>query len=63
MEDPVVVADGHSYERASIEAWFGRGTRTSPLTNAELPHTNLLPNHALRCAIQAWREAHPEVEG
>lgn len=53
-----MVADGHSYDRRSIEAWFNRGRRTSPLTNAELPNTTLVPNHALRGAIHAWREAH-----
>jgi hypothetical protein len=51
MEDPVVVADGHSYERRAIEAWFARGHRRSPRTNVPLPHPVLLPNHALRGLI------------
>ena len=60
MIEPVVCADGHTYEKAAIENWLGRGRTTSPLTNAELPrpHT-LLPNYALRSAIVEWREAQP----
>jgi hypothetical protein len=51
MEDPVVVADGHSYERRAIEAWFARGHRRSPRTNLPLPHPVLVPNRALRGVI------------
>ena len=51
-EDPVIAADGFSYERREIEAWFGRGKRTSPKTNEELPHTFLMPNRDLKSACQ-----------
>ena len=51
-EDPVVAADGFSYERREIELWFGRGKRTSPKTNEELPHTFLTPNRDLKSACQ-----------
>jgi hypothetical protein len=54
MIDPVVAADGHSYERSNIEAWFSKGARTSPKTRAHLPTTALLANHALRKAIRRW---------
>ena len=37
MRDPVIAADGHTYERAEIEAWFANN-RTSPKTGAVLPH-------------------------
>lgn len=30
LVDPVVAADGFTYERASIERWFREGKRTSP---------------------------------
>ena len=62
MEDPVVAADGHSYERAAIEQWLTE-RRTSPLTGAALASRALLPNIALRKAIAAWRvgEAAPQV--
>jgi sacsin len=62
MTDPVVVADGHSYDRDNIQAWFSQGKRTSPLTNARLPNTDLLPNRALRGAIRAWRKAYMGLE-
>ena len=52
MEDPVIAADGHSYERSDIELWFARGNNTSPKTGGALPHQFLTPNHNLRSAIQ-----------
>jgi hypothetical protein len=52
MRDPVMTADGQTYERTEIEKWFALGNRTSPLTGEELPSTNLLPNIALRKAIR-----------
>ena len=51
-EDPVMAADGFSYERREIQAWFDRGKRTSPKTNEELPHTFLTPNRDLKSACQ-----------
>lgn len=52
MQDPVIAGDGHSYERAEIQKWFDRRNNTSPLTGAELPHLNLIPNINLKQAIQ-----------
>ena len=52
MEDPVMAADGHSYEKSEINAWFARGNNTSPKTGAQLDDTRLFPNHNLRNAIQ-----------
>jgi len=51
MVDPVICADGHSYERAAIQTWLAEHG-TSPMTGAPLNHTMLLPNHALRNAAQ-----------
>jgi hypothetical protein len=48
FEDPVVAADGHTYERSAVERWFAGGNRTSPLTGARLQSTTLIPNHAER---------------
>lgn len=58
MEDPVTTIDGQTCERAGIEGWFARGRRTSPLTNAPLGTTALVPNIALRNAIQEFLEQH-----
>lgn len=53
MQDPVLAADGHTYERAAIEAWISRQqgegqAPCSPLTNLPLPSTELRPNLAAR---------------
>jgi hypothetical protein len=55
MNDPVMAADGHTYERAAIEQWFSQnssGPILSPKTNRGLPNTGLTPNHALKALIQ-----------
>ena len=52
MLDPVMCADGQTYERAAIEKWLETHD-TSPTTNAKLKHKNLIPNFALRSAIAA----------
>ncbi len=57
MRDPVMAADGQTYEREEIEKWFAKGNKTSPLTGAELLSTVLMPNIALRKAIEAIRES------
>ncbi|CAN4111584.1 unnamed protein product [Withania somnifera] len=54
MQDPVVAADGFTYEAEALRGWLDSGHETSPLTNLVLSHENLVPNHALRSAIQEW---------
>jgi len=63
MADPVSTSDGFSYEREAICQWFDEGHHTSPLTGAELSRGTLVPNHALRTAIQCYVDEHPEVAG
>jgi hypothetical protein len=58
LERPVVAADGHSYELEAITQWLESHT-TSPLTNAQLHNTVLVPNVALRNAIEEWRAVQP----
>ena len=53
MADPVICADGYSYERANIENWLRRSNR-SPQTNLPLAHIGIIPNLALRNAIQEF---------
>eukprot|EP00957_Ditylum_brightwellii_P048208 3658607-Ditylum_brightwellii.AAC.1 len=55
MKDPVIAADGHSYERKSIEAWLDQNN-TSPKTNQGLSHKMLTPNHALRSMIKDYEQ-------
>ena len=51
MHHPVFAADGYSYERAAIVEWF-RKSNLSPMTDIRLPHTDIVPNHALKAMIQ-----------
>uniref|UniRef100_A0A7S4URN4 U-box domain-containing protein n=1 Tax=Paramoeba aestuarina TaxID=180227 RepID=A0A7S4URN4_9EUKA len=46
--DPVLAADGHTYERNAIELWFQSGQRISPMTGEPLPNLNLIPNYIVR---------------
>ena len=50
MEDPVVAADGHTYERSAITDWMSRNS-TSPLTGDPFEHNNLVPNYAFRSVL------------
>mmetsp|Transcript_8565 Transcript_8565/g.24584 ORF Transcript_8565/g.24584 Transcript_8565/m.24584 type:complete len:1037 (-) Transcript_8565:470-3580(-) len=59
MKDPVVAADGFTYEREAIQQWIDNATATamplkSPMTNLDLLHTNLVTVHSLRAEIQSW---------
>lgn len=56
MKDPHVAADGYTYEAEALRGWLETGHNTSPMTNLQLEHSNLVPNHALRSAIQEWRQ-------
>ena len=51
MSDPVMAADGYSYERVAIEQWLATGAGTSPKTNERLENEKLLPNKALKALI------------
>lgn len=54
MNDPHVAADGFTYEGDCIRSWLSTGRETSPMTNLPLQHDELIPNLALRSAIQEW---------
>mmetsp|Transcript_18147 Transcript_18147/g.32377 ORF Transcript_18147/g.32377 Transcript_18147/m.32377 type:complete len:757 (+) Transcript_18147:71-2341(+) len=53
MHDPVLLCDGHSYERHNIMKWIEQHNK-SPVTGAELLNKTLYPNHALRNAIEEY---------
>ena len=57
MDDPVVAADGHTYNRVDIEKWL-KEHDTSPLDHEPLEHRMLIPNFTVRRQINAWREQH-----
>ncbi|KAK3447180.1 hypothetical protein EUGRSUZ_A02766 [Eucalyptus grandis] len=56
MKDPLIAADGFTYEAEAIHGWLLSGHNTSPMTNLKLEHNDLVPNHALLYAIQEWQE-------
>lgn len=61
MRDPVILSDGHSYERAHIVRWLAEKT-TSPMTGRNLDDVRLTPNLNLRHAIAEWLEKLAEKE-
>jgi len=68
MEDPVVAADGHSYEKSAFWRHLDHhheeirrrmewtGWARSPMTNVELADYNTIPNRSLKSAIAEWRQ-------
>ena len=58
MHDPVITADGHTFERSAIEDWL-RNHSTNPMTGSEMQHKQLVPNFALREACAAYRAQKP----
>ncbi|NWI84584.1 WSDU1 protein, partial [Pitta sordida] len=56
MKDPVIAADGYSYEREAMEHWLSNKRRSSPMTNLPLHSLLLTPNRTLKMAISRWLE-------
>eukprot|EP00900_Chrysochromulina_parva_P009567 jgi/Chrpa1/18611/Chrysochromulina_OHIO_Genome00009121-RA len=56
MLDPVTCTDGHSYDRRYIVTWLAENN-TSPATGLPLSSRVLIPNIALRNAIDEWEDA------
>lgn len=50
MVEPVIAADGHTYEKAAIETWLQQHT-ISPVTGDVLAHTRIVPNVLIKSAI------------
>ena len=58
MVEPVIVATGHTYDKECIQMWLSQGNRTCPATGQKLRHLELVPNFALRNAIQVFIPQH-----
>eukprot|EP01040_Poterioochromonas_malhamensis_P014361 gene14361-15888_t len=59
MEDPVMAADGHSYDRQTITNWFSTQRAegqpiTSPRTNLRLENDTLIPNASLKREMEIF---------
>jgi len=50
MEDPIILADGYTYERAAAVKWLNSNS-TSPVTKLELTNKNMIPNINLKLMI------------
>ena len=57
MADPVVAADGITYERTAIELWMSSHD-VSPITNKPFESKILLPNVSMRKMIASWCDQH-----
>jgi len=53
MKEPVMTADGHTYERWAIENWLEKH-KSSPATGLKLEDTKLRTNYALKRAIDTF---------
>eukprot|EP00277_Geminigera_cryophila_P019532 CAMPEP_0179492406 /NCGR_PEP_ID=MMETSP0799-20121207/66744_1 /TAXON_ID=46947 /ORGANISM="Geminigera cryophila, Strain CCMP2564" /LENGTH=67 /DNA_ID=CAMNT_0021309201 /DNA_START=27 /DNA_END=226 /DNA_ORIENTATION=- len=54
MHDPVfLIETGHTFERVNIEAHLEKSSR-GPMSGIELKSKALMPNHALRNAIEEY---------
>ena len=60
MREPVLVADGSTYEREAIEHWL-KTHSTSPVTNERLAHTMIVPNNMARSLIRDFAATHPTL--
>lgn len=57
MKDPVLAADGNSYENKAITEWLRSGKATSPVTGEPFSSDRLLPNYTLRSMISSMVDA------
>ncbi|GAB5367725.1 hypothetical protein AAMO2058_001255700 [Amorphochlora amoebiformis] len=67
MKDPVVTADGYSYERESISGWISKdhasgGKVVSPQTGLPLRNRRLIPNISLRSTIEEFFKERPSLK-
>lgn len=56
MRDPVITADGHTYERRAIVRWLTQHA-TSPVTNLRLNNRELIPNLTVRAMCHRYMDS------
>ncbi|KAL7244981.1 hypothetical protein ACSBR2_000343 [Camellia fascicularis] len=54
MYDPVIIANGQTFERVWIEKWFNEGHETCPKTCVKLQDLSVTPNSAIKDTISRW---------
>lgn len=60
MTDPVIAADGRTYQRDNIKEWLSRGNTRSPFDGLILPNTNLIYNVFASDIIREFLSRFPE---
>lgn len=50
MQDPVILSDGHTYERSAAEVWLQTNS-ISPVTGEPLAHERVVRNQAAACLV------------
>lgn len=55
MVDPVIAADGHTYERAAFQDWLQHSVM-SPVDKTPLKHTRVVTNQAIKNAVAVQRQ-------
>ena len=56
MRDPVIAADGHTYERGAIMHWMNANS-ISPVTHQALPNKHLTPNAQAKSALNRAKQS------
>ena len=62
MNEPVICADGETYEKTVIEQWMANHNKMkkkliSPVTGEEMLHPHLTPNFSIKTLITAFRDS------
>lgn len=62
MHDPVMVPSGHTFDKKTLVDYISQHGQ-NPLTREQLSEAQLIPNRALREAIEKFKSDHPGVFG
>ena len=54
LTDPVLAADGCTYDKTWLETWFKAGHVTSPTYGKKLQHTSFVANYVIRRLVTDW---------
>ncbi len=51
MKDPIIAADGHTYERSGFTQWLAQHGGISAVTGKKLVHNRMVPNVIVKSLI------------
>ncbi|KAJ0010811.1 hypothetical protein Pint_34188 [Pistacia integerrima] len=58
VADPVVLANGQTFDCPWIQKWLNEGNRTCPQIHIVVPHTVLIPTRLVHEIVSQWRQEH-----